>query len=304
MSQYRDVISFVSLAAMWGVSFMAIKAGLAIFPPVFYAAIRYYIAGFIMLLYALYVTGRWCPKERDEILTVLISGSLMFAAYHAFLYIGELSTTSAVAAVIVSLSPLLTTAFARALLPQERLTVRGFLGVTLGLLGIIIIARPDPSHLLSGAVLAKGLIFLAAASFALGSVLVKRSDSALPKETFISWAMIVGAMLMTVISLFRSEPIASIHWTIDAMIPVLYLSIVSGVIGFIIYFDLLEQVGPIEINLVSYVAPLFAALTGWLLLDEDVELYTVVGFVVIFFGFYLIKREQLGEEFSKLQKYF
>ncbi len=236
-----------------------------------------------------------------SLIMVFISGALMFAAYHAFLYVGELTATSAVAAVIVSLNPLLTSAFSRSLLPDEKLSIIGSIGILLGLLGIVIISRPDPSNLINENVIAKGLIFLAAASFALGSVIVKKVDANLPKETMISWAMLIGAVLMHLMSIYRSESVSFV-WSTSAIIPVLYLSIVSGVFGFLIYFDLLERLGPIEINLVSYISPIFAALSGWIWLNETIDIFTVIGFIVIFAGFSLIKKEQLKEELSKIRR--
>lgn len=301
MSRYRNFILFILLAAMWGVSFMAIKAGLEFFPPVFYASIRYYIAGIIMIIYAYRVTDQWRPEKLSEFIMVFVSGALMFAAYHAFLYVGELTATSAVAAVIVSLNPLLTSAFSRSLLPNEKLSIIGSIGILLGLLGIVIISRPDPSNLINENVIAKGLIFLAAASFALGSVIVKKVDADLPKETMISWAMLIGAVLMHLMSIYRSESVSFV-WSTSAIIPVLYLSIVSGVFGFLIYFDLLERLGPIEINLVSYISPIFAALSGWIWLNETIDIFTVIGFIVIFAGFSLIKKDQLKEEISKIRR--
>jgi hypothetical protein len=77
---------------------------------------------------------------------------------------------------------------------------------------------------------------------------------------------------------------------------------VASAIGFLVYFDLLERLGPIEINLVSYVAPVFAALTGWAFLGELPTVYTVVGFVVIFAGFLLLKRESLRRELPRIRR--
>jgi len=58
----------------------------------------------------------------------------------------------------------------------------------------------------------------------------------------------------------------------------------------LIYFDLLDRLGPIEINLVSYVAPVFAAVSGWLFLNEAITSNTVAGFLIICVGFALVKR--------------
>lgn len=53
------------------------------------------------------------------------------------------------------------------------------------------------------------------------------------------------------------------------------------------------------INLVSYVAPAVAALTGFLVLGEVIDLPTVAGFVIILAGFGLVKRRAIREELAR-----
>ena len=62
MSRYRNVALFLALAAIWGSAFMAIKAGLAYFPPVLFAAIRYDVAGVLMLAYAVWAVEDPVPR--------------------------------------------------------------------------------------------------------------------------------------------------------------------------------------------------------------------------------------------------
>jgi drug/metabolite transporter (DMT)-like permease len=302
VSRYRNVALFVTLAAVWGAAFMAIKAGLAYFPPVLFAAIRYDVAGVLMLAYAGWAVERWRPRGRGEWSLVLVGGALMIAGYHAFLFVGEQYTTSAVAAVVISLSPVLTTGFARALLPSERLTPAGIAGLVLGLAGVVVLADPNPDNLLTAGVVGKALVFAAAGSFALGSVLTRRIDAELPIETMEAWSMILGAGMMHAVSVARpSESLAAVRWTPEAIWSLAYLSIAASALGFLIYFDLLDRLGPIEINLVAYVAPVFAALSGWWFLGEGIDVTTVAGFLIIFAGFCLLKREALVRELPRLR---
>lgn len=297
MSRHRTLVLFLLLSVAWGTAFVAIRAGLEYFPPVLFAALRYDIGAVFMLGYAFYATDYPVPRTRGEWGLVVIGGVFLIAAYHALLFIGQQSVTSAMAAVIVSLSPVLTTAFARVWLPSERLAPAGLLGMVLGLVGVVILSRPDPGNVLSADVVASGLILVAAAAFALGSVLLERSDAELPIETMEGWSMALGALLMHALSLaMPGESIAAIEWSAEAMLALAYLGIVSSALGFLLYFELLGTIGPIEINLVSYVVPVVAAVAGWLLLAEAIEPATVVGFAVIFVGFCLIKRRQLAAE--------
>jgi drug/metabolite transporter (DMT)-like permease len=302
--RYRNLLLFCALAAAWGSAFMAIKAGLgepgnpAYFfdAPVLFAAVRYDIAGILMLGYAAWAVDRWRPRGRSEWLLVAVGAVFLIAGYHALLFIGERGTTSAAAAVIVSLSPVLTTAFARALLPQERLTVVGLVGMVLGLVGVAILARPDPANLVGSRF--EALVFGATLCFALGSVLTRRLDTDLPIETMEAWSMVGGAALMHALSVGLGESVSGLP-PLRATVALVYLAVVASAAGFLIYFDLLERLGPIEINLVSYVAPVFAAVAGFLFLQEVIDGPTVLGFLVILVGFLLIKRREIRAELNR-----
>jgi drug/metabolite transporter (DMT)-like permease len=302
VTRYRNLVLFLLLAAAWGSAFMAIKAGLAYFPPVLFAAVRYDVAGVIMLAYAAYVVDDPFPRGRTQWAVVAVGSVLLIAGYHAFLFVGETdpAVTSAAAAVLVSLSPVLTTGFARVFLPGERLTVLGVAGLLLGLVGVVVLTQPDPTDLLGGGAVAKLLVFAAAATFALGSVLTRRLDSDMPIETMEAWSMVGGALVLHLVSLGLGESLAAVVWSVESVAALAYLSIVASAVGFLVYFDLLDRLGPIEINLVSYVAPVFAALSGWVFLAEVPTVYTGVGFALIFVGFLLIKHRTVRDELPRL----
>ena len=299
MSRLRDLARFLALATVWGSAFVAISAGLDYFPPVLFAAFRYDIAGVLMLAYAAVAVDDWHPRGRGEWALVAVGAALLIAAYHAFLFVGQQHTTAAAAAIVVSLSPVLTTGFARLLVPSDALSPVGVGGLLIGLLGVAVVARPDPSNLLSADAVATGLVFCAAAAFGLGSVLTRRIDASLPIETMEAWSMIGGALLMHVVSLALSEPLEPSAWTQPEALGALgYLSLVASALGFLLYFDLLDRLGAVEINMVSYVAPIVAALVGWLYLGEVVDATTALGFGFIAVGFVLVKRRALREEFG------
>jgi len=301
VSRYRDLGLFLVLAAVWGSAFMAINAGLAYFPPVLFAALRFDVAGAVMLAYAAYAVDDPIPRGRGEWTLVLVGATLLIAAYHAFLFVGETdpAVTSAVASVTIGLSPVLTTVFARAFLPSERLTVLGVAGLLVGLVGAGVLAAPDPSNLAGGGTVAKLLVLLAAASFALGSVLTRALDANMRVETMEAWSMLLGAALIHAVALGLGESMADIRWTVEALLALGYLAVVASGLGFLIYFDLLDRLGPVEINLVSYVAPVFAALSGWLVLNEGLSVTTVVGFLLICCGFVLVKRTAIRDELRR-----
>ncbi|GGN89498.1 MULTISPECIES: DMT family transporter [Haloarcula] len=299
MSERRSAVLFVLLAAVWGTSFMAIKAGLEAFPPVLFAALRYDLAAVLMVGYAAVTCDYWLPRTRADWLTLVVEGVLIIALYNAFLFVGETGVTSGVAAILVGMSPILSTVFSRLFLPDQRLTVVGTIGLLLGFVGVAMVARPTSSNPLGSEAVWPGLVLLAAASVALGSVLVQRLDGDISPEGMVAWSNVIGAALLHTISLgLPSESFADAQFSLAGVAALVYLAVFASAIGYVVYFDLLARLGAIEINLVSYAAPIFAAVSGWLALDETLELLDVAGFVVIFTGFVLLKRHALATELS------
>ena len=299
MNRYRNGGLFLTLCIIWGTTFVAISAGLLHFPPVLFAAFRYDLAAILLLAYVYYAEERWRPRGRNEWAEVAVGAVFLIAAYHAFLFAGQQHTTAATAAIIVSLTPVLAAGFSRVFVPQYALTPIGGLGLLFGVAGVVVIARPDPANLLSSDVVATGLIFCAASAMALGSVLSRRIEASLPTLTMQAWAMLGGAILMHGVSASMGEPIDVGAWTHPEAIGALaFLVIVSSLLGFFLYFTLLEKLGPVELNMVSYVAPAISALVGWLYLGEGISPATVFGFGLIAVGFVLTKRRFIARELS------
>jgi drug/metabolite transporter (DMT)-like permease len=118
-----------------------------------------------------------------------------------------------------------------------------------------------------------------------------------------AWSMLLGAGLMHVASVAIAESVSDVQWTGEAVLALGYLVVVASAAGFLIYFDLLERLGPIEINLVSYAAPVAAAATGLAFLGETPTAYTAAGFALIVTGFVLLKRNAIRAEVTEFRAY-
>lgn len=291
--RHRTATLFVLVGAIWGTSFPAVRAGVQVVPPVLFAALRFDATALLVLGYAVVVGYRWRPR-REEWIGVVAGGATLVSLHHALLFAGQQYVTSAVAAVVVATIPILTAGLSGLLLPGERLTVVGAVGLALGFLGAAVVADPDPSALRSADSVGVTLVLASALAFALGTVLVERTRTDLPVAALQGWMMAVGAPLLHVASLVLGES-QSVEWTPTALVAFVYLVPVAGGAGYLAYFALLDRLGSVELNLVSYVVPVFAALMGWLALDEGLAPETAVGFGIVALGFGLVKRRALAE---------
>ncbi|MFB6133459.1 MAG: DMT family transporter [Halanaeroarchaeum sp.] len=289
---------FLGIAAIWGGSFVAIEIGLHHVPPLTFAGLRYLVAGSIVLGYARITAPYVLPRNRRDGLKIAVFAIFFIFANHAFLYLGEQYVSGAIAAVVVSLSPVLTAVFAGVLLGEQRLDARDVLGFTAGILGVVIIAQPSPASLVETNVLGLGLVFVAAVSFALGAVLSEPIPTTIPISSLQGWAMIAGSTMLLAGGSLRGESLTEISVTPAAVATFLYLTLVAGAFAYLLYFTLLDYVGPTELNLVGYLEPVGAAIVSWAVLGEIIDTATLAGFVAIFAGFALIKGDALVRRFG------
>ena len=293
----KSVGAFVLLAGLWGLSFPAIRAGLDSLPPLLFAAFRYDIGGVLLLGYLVARGADWLPKTREDGLAILIAGTFLVAG-NSLLFVGQQSTTSGIAAIIYGLVPILTTGFAAAMLPSEPITARRLVGVGLGLVGVGVIAQPDPGNLFTSEVIGMGFIFAAAISVALGSVLLRARTPTLGIASMTAWAMVIGGLMLHVGSVGIGEGLGDVTPSLTGLVAVIYLAVFASALAYVIYFTLLERFGPLEINLVSYVVPIFATAGGIALLGESLTLAMVGGFVLVAGGFGVLKANAIAKELS------
>ncbi|QCJ46566.1 MULTISPECIES: DMT family transporter [Haloprofundus] len=303
MSRYRDVGLFFLLSALWGGSFVAIEVGLENLPPVLFAALRFDVAAVLLLGYAASRLDDPIPRTRGDVAAIAASAFLIVAANNALLFVGQTQTTGSIASIVYSLNPILTTAFAALLVGGVGLDSRGYVGVLLGLVGVVVVAGPDPSLLsgdLSGDALGVAIVFCAAVAVSLGSVLVRRADAQTPSVAVTAWSMALGAIVIHTGSL-AAEGVPPVSFTPRTVLALLFLGVFASALAYSIYFDLLDRQGPFQANLVAYVVPVVATFLGWSLLNEQITAMTVGGFLLVFVGFALVKYETLTAELPKLR---
>ena len=284
---------FATLATLWGFSFLAISVGLETLEPVLFAAFRYDVAAVLLLGYALVGDTAFWPTDRASA-SAVIAGGLFLVAANAFLFVGQRTVPSGVAAILQSLVPIATSLWALALLPEERVSARGAVGIALGLVGVGLIVRPDPANLLGDDVVGRLLILLQVAGVALGGVLIQRARPTLDRTALTGWSMFVGALVLHAVSAGLGEPF-TLPRTVAAVGAVAYLGVFATAFAFVIYFTLLEGRGALETSLVAYLVPVVATVVGVAVLGESITALTVLGFLVVFAGFVVLKRRAIAD---------
>ena len=294
---WPDLGRFLLIVVLFGGAFPAIKVGVQFLPPLLLAAARYSTSAALLLGYAAATTSYWRPATHDDWAGVL-AGGVLFIGGTGLTFVGVQYTTSGVAAILFSLVPILTVLVGWFLLPTERLSLRGVVGVVVAFAGVAIAVRPGAAILSDVSLVGNLLVLAAAVCVTLGTVLVRRARPPMPVVALTGWAMLLGAAVQLGFSIGLGEPLAAVRLTPPALLSIAYLSVFAGALGIKVYFDLLSRFGALHVNLVTYLNPIVAVIVGWLLLGESLPTTALAGLAVVFVGFVLLEEEELAAEFA------
>lgn len=265
---------------IWGSTYAAMAVGVDHFPPFLLGGLRYSAAGLLMCVFLLWRGVRF--PSFLEWRSGAITGFLLLVVGNGAVNVAVTSVSSGVAALVVASSSLFAAMFARGF--GDVVSRREWLGITIGFAGVALLAgggelRSDLASL--------GLLILASASWAFGSMWSKR----LPQPASIwmasSTQLLCGGVGMLLFSALRGEQMpASVPP--EGWFALIYLAIFGAIIAFSAYVFLLKNTRPALATSTAYVNPVIAVALGALLLDEQVTALELVAMVVVLVGVVLV----------------
>lgn len=297
----RDSAAFCALALLWGTTFAAVEVGLDSFPPLLLMALRYYIAGVLLLGHVAWREDDWWPTTSTDLVAIGGGGLCWIAVGNGVWFVGQELTTSVLSGLMTGLIPIATAAFSWLLLPEDRLTPLSLVGLLISFGGATLVVQPPDRTVVNATMIGKGLLFAGVAGSALGSVLIRRAAAPISSTAQTAWAVLLGAGVIHGLHFVTEEPsVAIANVTMGSVAALLYLSGPATVVAYSLFFSLLKRHSAIETTLVTYLVPVVAAATGWLLFAEPVTRNMVAGFLILLVGFGLLKRRELRAEFVRL----
>jgi len=286
----RGLLLLVFLGLVWGSAYPVIRYGIvAGASPIAFAASRYALSA---LAIAAVAAAARIPRPSARALGLsAILGLPIVGVYGLLLYVGEQTTSGGLSAILIGVTPLLTTLFALPVLPGESLNRLGYAGLVAGFVGVLVLVAPPPGVTLASSVWGPIAVVGASASFAAGSVLlrVRRPGGETLWGVSVQFAVATG-FLVAVIPVF--EPHSALPFSDGVLLSLAYLVLLPSVVGYALYFYLHHQVGPGRANVVAYVNPVSALSIGTILLGEPFQWWELAGFALVVVGLTLVT--QLG----------
>jgi len=269
------LLSFLSLLVFWGSGFISIRIGLEGYPPFFFMAGRFLLAGILLFLFLL-AKGTPLPTGRQWAASALEGLLLMVGGAGALAY-AQLSIGSGIAAVGIATVPIWVALFSGILgCWPNRIE---WYGIALGFFGVILLSlrgnlKADP----------RGALLLLASSltWALGSFLNPRLP--LPRGAMAAASeMLAGGLLLLILGILLNEKFHGMP-SLRSTAALLYFSIAGSVVAFSAYLYLLQRVSPALATSYTYINPAIALGLGILFAGETVTRAELVSVAFILCG--------------------
>ncbi|WP_312126064.1 DMT family transporter [Lysinibacillus boronitolerans] len=281
---------FLSLAAsIWGAMYVVVKVVVEVVPPLELVWMRYLIAVIALGIIGIMMRQSWKIAKKDWLILFLV-GLIGNTISIVTQEMGTMLSTAQMGAIITATTPAFMGVFARLIL-KESITLKKCLSIALATIGVGIIVgngKIDVTQQLGGLYL-----LLAALTWALMSVFVKKVPSHYSQIVVTTYTSMIAVMLLTPFVLPRLKNldlVGILQPTISGGL--LYLGIISTAGGFLLWNKGLQLMNASSGGLFFFFQPIVGTFLGWLLLGETIGLSFWIGSLLIFSGVFIVIRDE------------
>jgi drug/metabolite transporter (DMT)-like permease len=270
------------LSILWGMAFVAIRIAVFELSPISLTLLRWFVSGAGFLFIAPFIGKSKIKLERQDLPRLLVISMLNVPFYHLSLNFAERTVSSGLAGLLMSLGPVFIAVFSAYFL-KERIGGRLVIALTLGIIGALVISVPDLNFSSGGSIAGPLGVVVAALSFATFSVLSKPLVHKYGAAPVTIWAGLTGTlMLLPLLSPNLATETAAL--SSKGWFSILYLSILSTVVGYLMFYTLVSQGAVSRLSIQLYLIPVISVVGGVLLLQESLSVYTIIGGSILLFS--------------------
>jgi drug/metabolite transporter (DMT)-like permease len=308
-------VRFLSLAAVWGSSFLFIKLALEDGVPPFTIVLFRAALGALLLAALMLLGGGRLRLDLATWRRMAVLGLTNIVIPYALISWGQQYIPSGMASILNAMVPLFTFLLATVVLRVEDFTPARVGGLVLGFAGVVLLALPSLGSAMDdakGVIAVEGMlaVALAGVSYAVAAVysrrrltgqpLVRSADGSLRAPTAHEIALgstLVGLVVVSALALVLERPAGGlIHLpaTPAAWFGILWLGLLGTGLAYLLFFGILERWGATRTTLVTYVLPVVAITLGFVFLGERLRPIELVGGALVIGGVVLVNGVQAG----------
>ena len=285
------IAAFAALYTIWGSTYLAIHYAVETIPPFLMGGSRFVVSGLILYLLARQ-RGAAVPT-RPQWRAATVTGILLLVGGNGAVIWAEQHVASGLVALIVAIVPLWMVALDWLRRGGTRPGPSVFLGLALGLVGLVLLIGPDAiaprgtSRIDVGAAMVP---IVGSLLWALGSIFSRYAPRPSSAQLTTGMQMLTGGVAFLVVSALAGEPR---HFSLAAVtgaswLGYFYLVTFGSLLGFTAYIYLLGATTPAKAATYAYVNPVVAVILGWAVAGEPFTPRMLVAAAIILSGVALI----------------
>ncbi|KMQ69557.1 permease [Chryseobacterium sp. FH2] len=288
MKDYKLLFAVLTVAIVWGTTFLAIRVAVETIPAWFVAGIRQFLASLIMLVVLLYRKQfQWIGWK--SLGYQLVFSVLMLIIANGMTTVAEETVSSSLASLINAASPILVFLGSVAI-GIQKFSFRALTGILLCFSGILFIFW-DGLEDLANPDYRMGIIFLfcAISGWASGTVFTKKLNIHSGNISLnLFYQFLFAGIVQIIFAFIFSEKYNFENWTLKSISAMLYLAVFGSVAAFFAFHYALTKISPVQVSIMAYVNTIIAIFLGWLILDENISAKFIIATVLIICGVFII----------------
>lgn len=290
------ILAYISLCLIWGSTWLAIRVSVRDVPPMEAAAIRFFLAAILLLVWVLISKSDW-PKRPRQWNAILILGFTVIAIPYGLLFWAEQYVTSSLSAVLFSALPL-TVALLTPLMMHRSVPRTAVFAMLVAFGGLLVLLSTD-LQLGSKAFWAGVAVLVAMSGSAWSAVYAKLHLHDVDPVVSTALQLLIGSVGLFW-AMWALESHRHATWTRSAVFSLLFLATFGSAAAFAIYYWLLQHIQPYQISTINLVIPIVAVLEGSFLGHESIPLMMIAAMVLVLGSVGVILRAEAEDKPSEL----
>ena len=276
-----DYALLISLAAIFGASFMLTKVAVAEMPPATIVLSRLVIASALVGV-AMLMAGQNLKPLLSHWKVIALAGLFGNALPFFLISWGQEKVDAGLTAILMAIMPLITIVLAHLFTGDEKLNVFKVIGFCLGLMGVAMLIGLDKLATLGEETVRQYAIMGAACCYAIHAI-ISKSLTGLPRRAVATAVLLVSALMLLPLSLVIDQP-----WTLEvsgmAMLSLLALGVFPTAVGTLMLFAIVHRQGAGFLSQINFLVPVFGVLWAIVFLGEILPPNAAIALLVILAG--------------------
>jgi drug/metabolite transporter (DMT)-like permease len=276
----------VVFVLIWSTGFVVARLAMPHAPPMSFLAWRYALSVGLFVAWVALSRAAW-PQGRTQVFHLAVTGMLMHAGYLGGVWAAvKLGLGAGTAALIVGLQPLLTAVWMSRQGPAHRVEVRQWLGLAMGLAGLLLVVQ---HRLGAGQATAVNLLLavLALASITTGTLYQKRWVAPCDVRSAAVVQLLAAFVVTAPLAMLETEPV---DWHPDLLIAMAWSVLALTLGGSSLLYLLIQRGAATQVSSLMYLVPPCTALLAWAMFGEPITLSVVAGMALAAAGVGLVLR--------------